>query len=168
MTRAKSSFQKLTLIVLLIGGFGTFASMLLGTADVIGTQFLGTPLPGALELTESTIVLVVFGGLAYAQTRGDHIRVELLYTHLGARMQAVFDGFGHVMGLVFFGLLAWQAGLELAYSWRISEATFGIVRLPLWPTRAILLAGTLLIIVQFTLDFCGALRVAFGVRSKPA
>lgn len=160
MTRAKSTFQKMTLTILLIGGFGTFASMLLGTADVIGTQLLGTPLPGALELTESTIVLVVFGGLAYAQTRGSHIRVEMLYTHLGPRMRAVLDGFGHVMGLLFFGLLAWQAGLELAHSWRISEATFGIVRLPLWPTRAILLMGTLLLIVQLLLDLRISVRAA--------
>lgn len=167
MTRAKSSFETLTLIILLIGGFGTFVSMLLGTADVIGTQFLGAPLPGALELTESTVVLVVFGGLAYAQTRGSHIRVELLYAHAGARLRAVFDSFGHLMALVFFGLLAWQAWVELAFSWRISEATFGIVRLPLWPTRAILLAGTLLLIIQLLLDLRVSLHAAV-TRGKGA
>ncbi len=168
MTAAKSAFEKLTLTILLIGGFGTFVSMLLGTADVIGTQFLGTPLPGALELTESTIVLVVFGGLAYAQTRGSHIRVELLYTHMGPRVQAGFDVFGQVLALVFFGLLAWQAWGELMFSWRISEATFGIVRLPLWPTRAILLAGATLLLEQLVLDLRVSLRAVWQpAESRP-
>lgn len=162
MKHAKSSFEKLTLTILLIGGFGTFVSMLLGTADVIGTQFLGSPVPGALELTESTIVLVVFGGLAYAQVRRSHIRVELLYTHTGPRTQAFLDCFGHLMGLVFFGLLAWQSFNELLFSWRISEATFGIVRLPLWPTRAILLAGTILLLIQLLLDLTASFRAAFS------
>ena len=56
--------RRVSLIVLLIGGLGTLASMLLGTAEVIGNQVLRVPVPGARELTESTMVLIVFGALA--------------------------------------------------------------------------------------------------------
>ena len=51
------------LIVLLVGGFGMLASTFLGTADVIGTQVFGQPVHGALELTESTMVVIVLGRL---------------------------------------------------------------------------------------------------------
>ena len=161
MTLGKTSFEKLALTVLLIGGFGTFVAMFLGTADVIGTQVFGKPLPGALEITESSIVLIVFGGLGYAQIRGSHIRVELVYTHLGPRSKAAMDSFSHLMGLVFFSLLAWQGVNELLFSWRIGEATFGIVRIPVWPTRAILVLGTALLLVQLLIDLATSLRALF-------
>ena len=80
--------ERMALIVLLIGGFGMLASTFLGTADVIGTQVFGQPVHGALELTESTMVVIVFGALTYAQIRRNHIRVELFYTRVGPRAQA--------------------------------------------------------------------------------
>ena len=60
-------------------------SMLLGVADVVGTKFLDWPVPGTLEVTESTMVLIVFGALAYTQERRGHIRVELLLRLMSAR-----------------------------------------------------------------------------------
>ena len=67
--------ERLALIVLLIGGLGMLFSMFLGVADIVGTQILLIPVPGPRELTESTMVLIVFGALAYAQIRRAHIRV---------------------------------------------------------------------------------------------
>ena len=61
--------SRLALGLLLLGSVGMIVSMLLGVADVVGTSFLGTPVPGTLEVTESTMVLIVFGALAYAQER---------------------------------------------------------------------------------------------------
>ena len=59
--------ERLALIVLLIGGAGVLMAVFLGTGDVIGTQGFGQPIAGTRELTESTMVLIVFGALAYAQ-----------------------------------------------------------------------------------------------------
>ena len=59
--------ERLALIVLLVGGLGMLFSMFLGVADIVGTQVLLIPVPGPRELTESTMVLIVFGALAYAQ-----------------------------------------------------------------------------------------------------
>ena len=140
------------LIVLLVGGFGMLASTFLGTADVIGTQVFGQPVHGALELTESTMVVIVFGALTYAQIRRNHIRVELFYTRVGPRAQGLMDVFSDLMALVFFGLLFWQASFEAMFSWSIDESTFGLIRIPLWPARFILAGGTALLIIQLLYD----------------
>ena len=58
--------ERLALAVLLVGGRGMLMSMFLGVADIVGTQILLIPVPGPRELTESTMVLIVFGALAYA------------------------------------------------------------------------------------------------------
>jgi len=66
-------------------------------------------------------VLIVFGALTYPQLRRAHIRVELVYTHLRPRARAAADVLADAAGLVFFGLLLWQATNEAQYSYQINE-----------------------------------------------
>ena len=144
--------EKLAFAVLCVGGVGVLLSMFLGTADVVGTQMLGQPVPGAREITESTMVLIVFGALTYGQIRRSHIRVELLYTRLPPRGKAMLDILADAAGLLFFGLLLWQAINEAEFSMQIGEATDGLIRFPLYPARIILAVGTGLMIVRLVLD----------------
>lgn len=143
---------RLALGLLLLGTVGMIASMLIGVADVVGTKFFDWPVPGTLEFTESTMVLVVFGALAYAQDRRAHIRVELLYGHVGARGQSFMEAVTHIVAFIFFALVAWQGLSELIYSWELKEATMGTVRFPLYPARFFLLLGVLLLLARLALD----------------
>ena len=158
MNSDTSVFHHVALGVLLLGSLGMVISTLLGAADVVGTQFLGQPVHGALEITESTMVTIVFGALAYAQIRRSHIRVEFFYTRAGPRTQAGMDVLADLMAILFFSLLLWQAVNEAAFSLSIDESTFGLIRIPLWPARIILATGTALLIVQLGLDLLSDLR----------
>ncbi len=144
--------SRLALGLLLLGTVGMIASMLAGVADVVGTEFFGRPLLGTLEFTESTMVLIVFGALAYAQERRAHIRVELLYAHVGPRGKALMEAITHIVAFVFFALLAWQGLGELRYSWEMKEATMGSVRFPLYPARSLLLLGVALLLLRLAMD----------------
>jgi TRAP-type C4-dicarboxylate transport system permease small subunit len=152
MRRFSAPLSRLALGLLLLGTVGMIVSMLLGVADVVGTKFFDWPVPGTLEVTESTMVLIVFGALAFTQERRGHIRVELLYTHAGPRTRSFMDLVTHVVALVFFALIAWQGFGELAYSWEIREATMGTVRLPLYPARFLLFLGAILLLLRLAID----------------
>ncbi len=166
MNRLSRLLEPVALAILLVGGLGLVISTFLGAADVVGTQIFGVPVPGATEITESTMVIIVFGALTYTQIRRSHIRVELLYMRVGARGQAAMDVFASLMALLFFSLLLWQAANEALFSIRIEEATFGLVRLPLWPARIMLAAGTALLILQLLLDLAEDLnRLAQGGKA---
>ncbi len=143
--------ERLALIVLLVGGLGMLFSMFLGVADIVGTQVLLIPVPGPRELTESTMVLIVFGALAYAQIRRAHIRVELLYLKMPPRGRAVMDVITDLAAIAFFGLILSEAISEAQYSFQIKEATTGLIRFPLWPARFTLVAGCSLMILQLCL-----------------
>jgi TRAP-type mannitol/chloroaromatic compound transport system permease small subunit len=143
---------RLALWLLLLGTVGMIAAMLVGVADVVGTEFLGRPVLGTLEFTESTMVLVVFGALAYAQERRAHIRVELLYSQVGPRGKSFMEAVTHIIAFVFFGLVAWQGYVELEYSWEIMESTMGSVRFPLYPARTLLLIGVALLLLRLAVD----------------
>lgn len=160
----KALVTRLAVASVALGGLGLMLSMLVGVADVIGTG-LGSPVPGALELTESTMVLVVFGGLAYAQIRRSHIRVELVYLRAGPRTRSVMDAVAVLSAFVFFALLGWQGYNEALYSWSISEATSGIMRFPLYPARFLLVFGTFLMLVQLLIDFWEVI-VRFGQTAE--
>ena len=143
--------ERLALIVLLVGGLGMLFSMFLGVADIVGTQVLLIPVPGPRELTESTMVLIVFGALAYAQIRRAHIRVELLYLKMPPRGRAVMDVITDLAAIAFFGLILSEAISEAQYSYQIKEATTGLIRFPLWPARFTLVVGCSLMILQLCL-----------------
>lgn len=143
---------RLALWLLLLGTIGLIAAMLVGVADVVGTEFLGRPLLGTLEFTESTMVLVVFGALAFAQERRAHIRVELLYSHVGPRGKSFMEVVTHIVAFLFFALMAWQGFVELLYSFEIMESTMGSVRFPLYPARTLLLIGVLLLLLRLAID----------------
>jgi TRAP-type C4-dicarboxylate transport system permease small subunit len=152
MQRLSAVLSRLALGLLLLGTVGMIASMLIGVADVVGTKFFDWPVPGTLEFTESTMVLVVFGALAYAQDRRAHIRVELLYGHVGPAGQSFMEAVTHIVAFIFFALVAWQGLSELVYSWELKEATMGTVRFPLYPARFFLMLGVLLLLARLALD----------------
>lgn len=163
MRLIESLLEKLAFAVLIVGGIGMLISMFLGVADVVGTQGLGKPVPGAKEVTESTMVLIVFGALTYAQIRRSHIRVELIYTRMGPRIRAAMDFVAHGFALLFFALLSWQAINEAQYSWQIDESVDGLIRFPLYPARITLAVGACLVCVQLLLDLIeDALRIRSG------
>ena len=144
--------KKLSLCLLLLGAMGMLISMFLGFADVVGTKFFGWPVPGTLEITESTMVLIVFGALAFTQTQRGHIRVEIFYTNRSPRIKAFMDAVTHLVAIAFFCVLVWQGFNEAIYSLEINEATMGTVRFPLYPARWLLVAGCALLLMQLTLD----------------
>ena len=144
--------QRLAVGMVLLGSVGMMVSMFICVADVTGTSFFGWPVPGTLEITESTMVLIVFGALAYTQEKRGHIRVELLHGYMSPRVKSFMDAVTHILAFIFFALLGWQSISELSYSWEIREATMGAIRFPLYPARLLLTAGTALLIAQLALD----------------
>ncbi len=163
MQRFNRVLELLALAVLLIGGAGMLTAMFLGAGDVVGTQFFGWPVPGAKEITESTMVLIVFGALTYAQIRRSHIRVELVHARMGPRMQAFMDVVTDIAALTFFGFLLWQAVFEAMKSWRIDETSDGLIVFPLYPARWILVAGVAILMVRLVVDLLADLpRVRTG------
>ena len=148
----RANVRRLAIFMVLLGSIGMLASMAICVADVIGTNLFDWPVPGTLEFTESTMVLIVFGALAFTQEKRGHIRVELLTQLFSPRTQSLLDMMTHLIALVFFALLAWHSFGELSYSWEIGEATMGTIRFPLYPARILLSFGAVLLILQLALD----------------
>jgi TRAP-type C4-dicarboxylate transport system permease small subunit len=115
--RCTALAQALSTVLGVLAGTALFALMLLTFADVMGRKFW-VSIPGALELTEMLMVVVVFAGLPLVAWHGRHVGFDLAdtwYRGRAARWSGRFmEG---VCALVFVAVAvaAWRhAGRTLA------------------------------------------------------
>jgi TRAP-type C4-dicarboxylate transport system permease small subunit len=133
-------FERLTRWLHHLSGALLVALMMLTVVNIVGRWLFDTPLQGAVELTEIGMVAIVFMGLAYAQVRDDHIRVDLLYQQLGARGRSVLDLFAALVSLATVALMSWRLWVyagQLGASGRTTSA----LRIPLFWVAWIAVAG---------------------------
>lgn len=135
--------------------------MAVGAADVVLT-WLGRPLPGAFELTESLMVACVFLAIAQAQAANHHIRVDVLLRAAGPQSRAALDVIAHLGSLVLYGAIAYFGWRQFGTSFAGGEYASGIVRFALWPARLALALGTTLMTAQALVDLATAVRALAG------
>ncbi|MEP6601409.1 MAG: TRAP transporter small permease, partial [Nitrospirota bacterium] len=127
------------------------AMMVVGAGDVVFT-FLGHPVPGALELAELLMVLVVFLALPEAEARGRHIMIDIVSSRLPKSLTRPLALLSTTLSLVFYGAMMWQAWRLFAGSWDIREHTSGLVHFPVYPAKALFALGLTAVTAVCTLN----------------
>lgn len=135
-----------------VSALATFAMMTLVVTNILGRYLLNKPLDGALEFTESLLVLIIFLSLALTQYDGGHIRVTLLTRRLPANWGHAANIFCMLSGAAFFGWCAYAAWRFAAQSYSFNEQEWGTIVFPLWPVKFVVFAGLLMLAIQFVLD----------------
>ena len=100
--------------------------------DVGGRYLFNKPLLGAIELTEFLMVILSFGGLALAELRNGHISVDFFVAALPERARALLDAAGALLGVVFWGFVAWRATVHSGRIWAFGEVSANLT-VPVWP-----------------------------------
>ncbi len=114
---------------------------LIGTIDVLTTRVFAQPIPGAFELSETGLVLIVFLGLAIVTREDRHIKVDILTHRMSKRMQLICTVFGLALTACFLGLMSWQMGSLALKSWKIKEIATGLLPFPIYPIKIAALIG---------------------------
>ena len=143
----------------LFAGLLTFAVMCLVVANVALRYSVNAPVAGTLELTEGALPLIVLLSLALTQYNGGHIKVVLLTQNLPATPQRILAVLAMLAGALLFGWAAYAGWLTTAKSIAIGEIERGSIRYPVWPIKAAVCFGMILLTIQFLLD---AMLLALG------
>jgi TRAP-type C4-dicarboxylate transport system permease small subunit len=145
---AKRYFFPPVKILHILGYCILFALMFLTVGDVIGRKLAGSisffnPIPGTFELTEYALIIIVFASLGYTQLKGEHISIDIITSRFPKRGQAILDSLLTLVGLVMFGLVAWQG---IVYAGRLMEGNnvSGVLSIPQWPFALIVAAGSII------------------------
>jgi TRAP-type C4-dicarboxylate transport system permease small subunit len=141
-----------------LAGLAVAAMMLIGLADVLGTNLLGRPVPAAVELTESLMVVAIFLALALSQRQGRQIRVDLISARLSVRGRSTLAIVAALLGALVYSAIGWWGQQALGDSLRSGETSAGLWPFALWPSRAALVAGAGLMSAQCLAEGWQAIR----------
>jgi len=114
---------------------------LVGTIDVLTTRVIAQAIPGAFELSEAGLVLMVFLGMAIVTKEENHIKVDILVNRMPKRWQLIFAVFGLALTTGFLGLMTWQMGSLALKSLRIQEMATGLLPFPIYPVKMAAVLG---------------------------
>ncbi len=92
-------------------------------------------------------VFILFAGI-YATLKQEHIRIEIVYDHLPARLKAVARGISMLALICFIGVLIWQGSWMGMNSLKMSEKAAGAFRIPLWPLKLLIPAISVVFLLQ--------------------
>jgi TRAP-type transport system small permease protein len=101
----------------LLAGCALFAIMTLTFFDVGGRKLLSQSIPGALELTELLMVVVIFAALPLVSLRQEHVLFDSLDRWLPPavrRAQGLIVHAGCALLLMGLGVLMWDAAGQIA------------------------------------------------------
>lgn len=86
---------------------------------------------------------------AYTLQRNEHIRIDIISNHLPKGLRYTIEIFGHVcMLLPFCALMVWETWPNMMESYRIGESSSNYGGLIVWPAKAFIVAGFVLLFIQ--------------------
>lgn len=106
------------------------------TFDVTVRYFFNASIIGTLEtVSYYYMVFAVLLPLAFVESRGEHIRVDLIAQSLPNRLQLVLYVMACLIGLAFFGALAYQGFLDALRATQRLETIMSNYLFYIWPSR---------------------------------
>lgn len=151
------AYRRLIALAATIAGLSAFALMWLVDINVITRRLYNAPIPGSVEISQALLVLTIMLGLAFAQSTGAHLRVTIITDRLPRRLRRQLFALAALIGFGFFAVLTLSTYYFALRSFNVNEYAWGAgFSLPLYPVKAAICAGSLLLSVQFLLD---AIRV---------
>lgn len=128
-----------------------FNSPLVFSADVVN-----------LYLISASFLLV----LAYTLRNGGHISVDILAHAMRPRTQHFVLGFALVLASPVVAVMAYEMTSLAADAWKRGEVIVGIYAMPLWPSKAIVALG--MILLGMRMLHLGFFNVLSAVTDDPA
>lgn len=113
--------------------------------SVFNRYMLGRPLIGVDEGTGFLVVAIVMLGAAEAFRRGDHIRIDLIFGHLGPRLRWWLELWSCAAVLAFSILLLFTAWHTVVFSRQFGAYSTGYLSLPMWIPQSTMVVGSVLL-----------------------
>lgn len=101
-----------------------------------------------MEMAQFAMMAYFILGGPYSMQEGAHVRMDLLYGGWSDRRKAWFDVFTVLVLLVYLGVLLFGGAESLIYSFEHDERSATAWRPYLWPIKAVIVLGIVLMLLQ--------------------
>jgi len=146
-----------------------FAAILVSAANATIRKTLHTSSNAWLELQWYLFGAAFMLAAAYTLKENEHIRVDVVYGAFSRRVQHWIDLLGHIFFLMPLCLLMiYYLGPYVLQSWRAGEMSINAGGLILWPAKALLLIGFVLLAFQGLSEIIKKIAVMRGDLDDPS
>lgn len=151
-----SLYAKLLFTVAVLAGIFTFAIMWVIDLNAFTRKIFNAPVPAALEITQSLMVVAIMAPFAYTLLKRDHVNTTVLTAHFPPPAQRWLHFVWMVVGFLLFAGVTYGAYDYGMRSYRMNEQIWGAtIQFPLWPAKVSVCIATALLSIQFLLDAIG-------------
>lgn len=144
-------------------------AVLVSAGNAVIRKVFDTSSNAWLELQWYLYGTVFMLAAAYTLQRNEHVRIDIVTASFSKRTRDWIDLFGHVFFLIPFclvlGYLTWFYFLHAIQSGEISVNAGGLI---LWPAKAAIFSGFLLLTAQALAEIIKRIAVIMGVIDEPS
>lgn len=119
-----------------VAGVALLLMMVQTVVDVTMKNVFGAPIEGNLEIVSVYhMVALVFLPLAIVELKHEHIVVDLLVRLFPSGLRRTTDTIGYLVSAMFFGILAWQTGVDAIEAYQMGEILMTSILVTIWPAK---------------------------------
>jgi TRAP-type mannitol/chloroaromatic compound transport system permease small subunit len=135
------------------------------TYEVVARYFFHAPTIWAHETMVFTAGIIYIIGGAYTHCLRGHVVVDIVYNRFSPRGRAVMDIFiGFVFFLMYVGIMLWMGGVVAWESIMEREHTGSFWNPPVYPIKAMIPLGALLMLLQGLAKFIRDVKILITGR----
>lgn len=127
--------DRLAKAMAIISALATVTLMAALTGEVATRFAVGRSLPGMVELSETSLVVIVFFGFAYVALQESHIRMTLATNFAPGGLVRAMRLTAIALSVAFLAWLAYATAGRAITSFETGEYKFGLLQWPIWPAR---------------------------------
>ena len=158
--------DQLSKFLMILAAVWAMGLALLIVGDIIGNNMVGEAIPGVREIVISSIVMIVYLQLGYAIRSHSMLRADTLLLVMPLLLRRIVLAIGYALGAVLFFMILRGTISPAVHAWTTSEFWGeGALRVPVWPTRFMILVGCGLAILNYVV---AALIDVFGLEDRAA
>ena len=132
-----------------LGGIGIILVMLIVTAQVFMRYFLRKPISWVPEVSEISMLYILFLGTAWVLKREGHIKMDLLLNWLNLRTQAALNFFTSILGTISCLALTYSGVHATWKAWEMGLMRHTVLDVPTYIIIAIVPVGSFMLFIQF-------------------
>jgi len=160
---------RLTRALLAAAALLIFCLGFLVCADIVGRAMFNSPVKGTPEMVSMSIVIICFLLAGYSVQSNSMIYTEVFSGLFGIRGLAFAKLLSAILGILFFGIIIWGSYEPTMHAFATGEYEGeGALRVPVWPARIVVLAGSFLVVVSYILHAARAFAVLVSGREDDA
>ncbi|MEH7380337.1 TRAP transporter small permease [Bacillus sp. JJ1533] len=159
-------FTKMASFLSFIGAIWIFLIMLMIVYDVGARNLFNSTFMGTSEIVRNSIVGITFLQMAHVLNNNRHIRTTIILDKLPDKWKSVLNGFASILGFGLFFLIfikSWDPTWTALSSGEYEGE--GALRVPTFPAHFLVMLGSLVMAIQFTINFINSLWTIFS-KSK--